>query len=50
MDRNGRSLGVRVFKAYSCEFGWNKPNPSKAEPLRLVLTVSLLLMCIIWGG
>mmetsp|Transcript_21287 Transcript_21287/g.46192 ORF Transcript_21287/g.46192 Transcript_21287/m.46192 type:complete len:966 (-) Transcript_21287:493-3390(-) len=40
-DRNGRSLGVRVFKAYSCEFGWNKSKPLPSEPLQLVVTADL---------
>ena len=38
-DKFGKSLGVRVFKAFSCEFGWNKSRPDPNEPLQLVLTV-----------
>lgn len=40
-DKYGKSLGVRVFKAYSCEFGWNKAKPVASEPLQLVLTADL---------
>ena len=40
-DRYGKSFGVRVFKAYSCEFGWHKSKPDPNEPIQLVLTVSI---------
>jgi hypothetical protein len=38
-DKFGKSLGVTVYKAYSCEFGWHKSRPVPDDPLRLVLTV-----------
>lgn len=40
-DRNGNSLGVTIYEAYSCDFGMVRPktnNPSKAH---LALTVDL---------
>ena len=39
-DRNGKDLGVTVFRAFSCEFGLNKPPMPKA-PAMLALTVDL---------
>jgi len=38
-DKFGKSLGVRVFKAFSCEFGWHRSKPVPNEPLKLALTV-----------
>uniref|UniRef100_A0A7S4JYJ5 C2H2-type domain-containing protein n=1 Tax=Odontella aurita TaxID=265563 RepID=A0A7S4JYJ5_9STRA len=38
-DRNGNDLGVRVFQAYTCEFGMNRPDFK--SPLSLTLTVDL---------
>merc|ERR1712151_272622 len=43
-DRNGNSLGVKVFRAYSCEFGLFKNLQSakgKSSPYQLTLTVDL---------
>jgi len=41
-DHNGQSLGVHVFKAFSCEFGMNRLNAGgKLGPIRLTLTVDL---------
>jgi len=37
-DKQGRSMGVRIFRAYSCEFGMHKPH---GEALSLSLTVDL---------
>lgn len=37
-DRQGRTLGVRIFRAFSCEFGLHKPHGS--QPC-LTLTVDL---------
>ena len=41
VDKFGKHLGVRVFKAYSCEFGWNRATPDPNEPLQLCLTVCI---------
>ena len=38
LDRNGRSLGVKVFRAFSCEFGIYKPH---GQPTQLTLNVDL---------
>ena len=43
-DRNGNSLGVEVFRAYSCEFGLFKnlvSGKAKSTPCQLTLTVDL---------
>ena len=45
-DRNGRKLGVQVFKAFSCEFGLNRvtagAKPGQPPPpIQLTLTVDL---------
>ena len=40
-DRDGRSLGVRVFKAYTCEFGLHKTTTDPKAPSYLGLTVDL---------
>jgi hypothetical protein len=40
-DRDGRSLGVRVFKAFTCEFGMHKSTPRPNVPCTLGLTVDL---------
>lgn len=40
-DRSGKSLGVRVFKAYVCEFGLHKSNPDPTVPCSLGLTIDL---------
>jgi hypothetical protein len=37
-DKRGNSLGVRVFRAYSCDFGLIRPNGKEAQ---LALTVDL---------
>lgn len=37
-DRQGKSMGVRIFRAYSCEFGLHKPT---GQPISLSLTVDL---------
>jgi hypothetical protein len=42
VDRNGRSLGVKVFRAYSCEFGMHAlVKNRKLEKPQLTLTVDL---------
>lgn len=38
-DRNGSPLGVRVFRAYTCEFGLHRPDFT--SPVSLTLTVDL---------
>lgn len=40
-DRDGRSLDVRVFRAFVCEFGFYKPTPNPNTPCSLGLTVDL---------
>merc|ERR1719148_481935 len=37
-DRQGRSMGVRIFRAFSCEFGVHKPH---GQNMSLTLTVDL---------
>ncbi|KAL7520247.1 hypothetical protein ACHAWX_004980 [Stephanocyclus meneghinianus] len=40
-SRSGKSLGVRVFKAFTCEFGLHKSDPDPNAPCCLGLTVDL---------
>eukprot|EP00588_Corethron_pennatum_P014481 CAMPEP_0194279044 /NCGR_PEP_ID=MMETSP0169-20130528/13128_1 /TAXON_ID=218684 /ORGANISM="Corethron pennatum, Strain L29A3" /LENGTH=1387 /DNA_ID=CAMNT_0039023397 /DNA_START=21 /DNA_END=4184 /DNA_ORIENTATION=+ len=39
-DKNNRSLGIRVFKAYSCDFGYNRTE-GLGSAIQLTLTVDL---------
>jgi len=42
MDRNGKKLGVKVFRAYTCEFGLAKPLVGESkDKLCMSLTVDL---------
>lgn len=40
-DRDGRALGVKVFRAYTCEFGLFKNLASADKSYKLTLTVDL---------
>eukprot|EP00804_Cyclotella_cryptica_P022927 CCRYP_018744-RA/>CCRYP_018744-RA protein AED:0.29 eAED:0.29 QI:71/1/1/1/1/0.85/7/1036/740 len=40
-SRSGKSLGVRVFKAFTCEFGLHKSDTEPNSPCSLGLTVDL---------
>jgi len=40
-DKFQKPLGVRIFRAYTCEFNLHKPNPNPETPCRLGLTVDL---------
>ena len=40
-DRNGKSLGVTIYEAFSCEFGMVRPKTNEPTKAHLALTVDL---------